>query len=262
MKHHEKSNIIWDLSGTLLKPSAAHLSVQQLADYSLIFYLWAGKKDPSVIDTAALSVLNLLGEQSGPPSEIIRLHTGDPVPLIICSYIGGHLTANEAWHYVQAALRQWISTDTAEKELYPHIERVLKAFFTPEAMEQCMEAVPESLTLLRDISRNRHNKLYILSNWDRESFDLIYKKLFTPLFSYFPRDHIVISGDVKALKPHPRIYDYFLKKCTLNPRTCFFIDDQEENLVAARAWGINGALFRVEKMHELRAILAVETILP
>lgn len=255
MKQNSKTNIIWDLSGTLLKPSSAQLSVQEMADYSLVFYLWSGKKDPSTIDLLALSILNLLGEQSGNPSQIIRLHTGDAVPQIICSYVGGHLTADESWQYVQSALRQWISTDPPEKDQYSHIERVLKAFFTPEVIEECMAPMPESLALLKEVVQNQNNGLYILSNWDTESFDLTYKKFYTSLFCHFPQDHIVISGWAKALKPQPRIYDYLLNKCQLNPNSCFFIDDQEENIVAAKAWGIESALFRTQKIDELRSTL-------
>ncbi len=255
------TNILWDLSGTLVRPSSTGLTIQEAGDDSLIFYLWSGKKEPSRIDTMALSVLNLLGEQTGNPAEIIRLHTGEPIPLIICSYIGGHITAEEGWQYVQSAMREWMAQNAKEKAYFPLIERVLKAFFTPAALAHCMEPIPESLQLLQDIAHAGKAQLYILSNWDSESFDLLYKKLSTEIFSHFPPDHIVISGDAKALKPHPRIYEYFFKKAGISPFTCFFIDDQAENLDAAREFGVDSALFSPNSVDDIRSRLTSLKIL-
>jgi FMN phosphatase YigB (HAD superfamily) len=255
----KKTNIIWDLSGTLLRPSPVQLSKQELKDYSLVFYLWSGKSEATLVDQLALKVLHTLGEQSGPEEEIIRVHTGEPAPEIICSYVGGLITSQQAWQQIQPAFESWKSTHAENAEYFSQIERVMKAFFTPEVLARCMEPIAESNELLREIAYHQQKtgrgSLYILSNWDSESFDLIYEKFRTSVFSHFKREHIVISGDAKALKPDPQIYRYFLSKYHLNPSSCFFIDDQPENLIAANHFGIAGARFQSQTVQELRAKL-------
>jgi len=75
--------------------------------------------------------------------------------------------------------------------------------------------------------------LYVLSNWDPESFALL-KEKYSDLFELF--DGCIISGNVGCIKPQPEIFSY-LKK---NIPTCSicFLDDQQENLDAAQAVGI------------------------
>lgn len=53
-------------------------------------------------------------------------------------------------------------------------------------------------------------------------------------------DGIVISGEVQMAKPEPGIYTYLLTKYALRPEECFFIDDLEENIRAARQCGMEG----------------------
>lgn len=56
-------------------------------------------------------------------------------------------------------------------------------------------------------------------------------------------DGIVISGEVQMAKPEPGIYDYLLEHYALRPEECFFIDDLEENIRAARQCGMEGYVF-------------------
>ena len=78
-----KEHLIWDLSGTLFMPSKEGLSPTELADYSLLFLIWSGKKEATHLDTIAFQVLTLLNEQLESPQEVSYIHTGAVLPEII-----------------------------------------------------------------------------------------------------------------------------------------------------------------------------------
>jgi 2-haloacid dehalogenase len=62
----------------------------------------------------------------------------------------------------------------------------------------------------------------------------------------------VISGEVGAIKPEPRIYEALLERFAIDPLRAVFIDDSEVNAAAARPFGMqaihftNPAALRVE----------------
>jgi putative hydrolase of the HAD superfamily len=55
-------------------------------------------------------------------------------------------------------------------------------------------------------------------------------------FRYF--DGGIISADIKISKPDIRIYKYFFSKYALKPDECLYIDDVEENVLAAASTGM------------------------
>lgn len=80
---------------------------------------------------------------------------------------------------------------------------------------------------------------YVLSN----ASDLFYKYFtnFMPL-DFF--DGIVVSSDIRMLKPDREIYEYLLERYQLKPEECLFIDDRTDNVEAARAVGMQALVFR------------------
>lgn len=82
-----------------------------------------------------------------------------------------------------------------------------------------------------------HYKLAVLSNtneWDFE--DELMNIEVLPLF-----DAVTASFQVGSMKPDERIYHDVLKKLSLPPEVCVYIDDIEEYVEAARRLGIQGA---------------------
>ena len=57
-------------------------------------------------------------------------------------------------------------------------------------------------------------------------------------------DLIVSSYNIKIKKPDPKIYEYTLEKLGLKPEETVFIDDLEENTIAATALGIQSIIFK------------------
>ncbi|MBA3751695.1 HAD-IA family hydrolase [Candidatus Dependentiae bacterium] len=255
MIHNQlKKNIIWDLSGTLLKSSSEHLTTQEAADSSLLFYLWSGKKKPSPLDTIALTVMNQLGKQNEQNSTIIRNPAGEPLPEIVCFFLAGKLSSGDASHKALTFFDKWTQKNqTHSSEQLSQARRIIETFFDPYCLARCFIMIPGLVEILKQTSHAQKTVNYIISNWDKESFDLIYKKYQDPIFSYFKLNHILISAEAGYVKPHEEIFNYFLDTQKITPESCFFIDDQKDNITTAARLGIEGIQFNADET-ELVAI--------
>ena len=128
------------------------------------------------------------------------------------------------------------------------LHRTLK--LVVENWEMCMEPVEGALEFYRLVKEKGYHT-YVLSNACNR------------FYGYFPRFYdldsfggVVVSSDIKMIKPNPAIYEYILKNYNLNPEECLFIDDMEANIEAAKAAGIKGFLFR-NNYEELKKNLGV-----
>jgi 2-haloacid dehalogenase len=75
--------------------------------------------------------------------------------------------------------------------------------------------------------------LYGLSNWSVEKYELVRPKY--EFFSWF--DTILVSGEVKLIKPDPRIYAVLLERIGRKPEECVFVDDSQVNITTADQLG-------------------------
>jgi 2-haloacid dehalogenase len=85
----------------------------------------------------------------------------------------------------------------------------------------------------------RGTPLYGLSNFSSETYPLALRRF--PLLRLLRK--VVISGDVKAIKPHPRIYQILLGGSGIDPQSAVFIDDVVANIETARQLGLHGIVF-------------------
>ena len=83
--------------------------------------------------------------------------------------------------------------------------------------------------------------LFAITNFSHEFFPP-FRAEWTGLFDRF-RD-IVVSGDEKLVKPDPAIYHLALARFGLEPHEAVFIDDNEPNVLGARALGIHSIHFK------------------
>ncbi len=63
-----------------------------------------------------------------------------------------------------------------------------------------------------------------------------------PLIRHF--DHYVLSYQVGAMKPSPRIYEEALRNARCRPDECFFTDDLLPFVEGARSLGIEAVQFQ------------------
>lgn len=95
------------------------------------------------------------------------------------------------------------------------------------------ETIRPTARLIEDLKETGY-KLYVLSNMSREFIDFLRQQ---PVYKNF--DGEVISCEEGVVKPMPEIYDIVLSRYALVPEESIFIDDREENVIAAQQRGIS-----------------------
>lgn len=78
-------------------------------------------------------------------------------------------------------------------------------------------------------------KIFILSNYCNELFNMHTKEV--PFLNKV--DGLVLSCNIKMIKPEKEIYEYILNTYSLNPDECIFFDDNKQNVEAAISSGIH-----------------------
>ena len=110
------------------------------------------------------------------------------------------------------------------------------SIFLPEPL--ISEALLESLA--------RRYPLLLLSNTNPIHIAMVRANY--PLLRHFR--HAVLSHEVGAAKPSPKIYQEAVRKAGCEPGECFFTDDIELYVEAARAFGIQAVQFQSEAQIE------------
>jgi 2-haloacid dehalogenase len=87
--------------------------------------------------------------------------------------------------------------------------------------------------------RRRGTPLYALSNWSAETYPPALERF--DFLGWF--QGIVISGQVGAIKPDPRIYRILIERFAIDPQVAVYIDDSEANAAAATSLGLHGIHF-------------------
>jgi putative hydrolase of the HAD superfamily len=98
---------------------------------------------------------------------------------------------------------------------------------------------PDTVKLIRELEA-RGVPLYCLSNMPAEMYLHLQRQHdFLDAFS-----GIVISGEVKMMKPEPEVFQHLLDTFKLRAEESVFIDDLVANVDAARMVGLHGILFK------------------
>ena len=79
--------------------------------------------------------------------------------------------------------------------------------------------------------KTRNYLCYVLSNWSAETF--IGMEEDYPFLKNF--DGIIISGEVKLIKPDKSIYELAISRFNLKPEETIFVDDKLENIQTAKS---------------------------
>jgi putative hydrolase of the HAD superfamily len=122
-----------------------------------------------------------------------------------------------------------------------------------EDIRASLQPKADTLALLATLEARRV-PLYCLSNMPAESFAYLGKR-----FDFWRRfDGIVISGEVKMVKPQAEIFEYLLERYGLAAADTVFVDDYLVNIDAAKALGFHTVLFRNADQceAEMRELLA------
>lgn len=107
----------------------------------------------------------------------------------------------------------------------------------------------EVFPVLSELKKKGH-RIFVLSNTSKVFYDLLEEQL-SPIKELL--DGFVLSCDIKAIKPDLAMFKEILDKYQLDPTNCVFLDDIEDNTMAAEKLGIKA--YQVKKRSNIVDIL-------
>ncbi len=141
------------------------------------------------------------------------------------------------WNARQDAGRPFAEGIAEAKAQYPQYSEQIEMFWS-RWIEMVGGEIQENTDWLRRLKAEGYG-IYGLTNWSAETLPQVMENY--DFFSLF--DGIVVSGEEHLLKPDPRIYRVLLNRYHLNPAECLFIDDNPQNVAAAKHIGMWGLTF-------------------
>ncbi len=141
------------------------------------------------------------------------------------------------WNAAQDAGRPWsVAVEQLIAEFPEHAE-LIRAY-DERWWETIGGEIPGTVEVLRSL-RDAGVRLYALTNWSAEKFDLTYPRF--EWLSWFAG--IVVSGKERVAKPDPRIFRILLERYDVEPHDALYIDDAPHNVAAAEALGLRAIQF-------------------
>jgi 2-haloacid dehalogenase len=114
---------------------------------------------------------------------------------------------------------------------FPKYAHLIRAY--DEEWEQSITGIiPETVDILYRL-KAVGCRLFGLTNWSAEKFSIVRHKY--KFFESF--EDIIVSGEVKLIKPDPAIFHLFLQKENCQPEECLLVDDSPSNIETAQKMG-------------------------
>jgi 2-haloacid dehalogenase len=155
-----------------------------------------------------------------------------------------------SWNELQDGGRTFADACSSLKAAHPGETELIDAWFK-RYDEMLAGEIPGTVEILTEM-RSRGITLYALSNWSTETFPIALSRF--ECLKWF--QGVLLSGEVRLLKPDRRIFEVFLKTFAIDPARAIYIDDRRENVEVAASFGMHGILFthsrslRAELMRE------------
>ena len=120
---------------------------------------------------------------------------------------------------------------------YPEYEQAV-ALYRSKWREMLTDEVPGMREVISEL-RARNYEIFGLTNWSMETFPEA-RAHFGILQMI---DRYVVSGAEGLVKPDPRLFQVLLDRYGLKSEDCSFVDDNPDNVAAAKGMGMQGILF-------------------
>jgi 2-haloacid dehalogenase len=152
------------------------------------------------------------------------------------------------WNGKQDAGRTFAEGTAELTAKYPQYKKEIE-FFYDNWTNMFGGAIQGSVDILKQLKAQGYT-LYCITNWSAEGFP--WARQHFPFLNLF--EDIVVSGEVKMLKPDPKIFNLLLQRHNIKAEDCVFIDDNKDNITTASALGFNTVHFKDPQ--QLKAALA------
>ncbi|HLB40923.1 MAG TPA: HAD-IA family hydrolase [Candidatus Babeliales bacterium] len=230
LTNDNRYHIFCDLGGVALKSPVQSEAAKILGYKNLLRYVLSGN-NPKKLQNIMFDVMDKL---HGQPHQHPAQYAGRQMPAIMCQMMRGELLPNELVAQVCAgcdAHPEYFTSKTEQLLIKRSVECMLPTNICK------MQYVDQDMAKLLATCRQTSNcELYVLSNWDKGSSQQL-RASFPVIFNNFKAQNIIFSSQTGSMKPEATIFTYATNKYQLAPNRCILIDDQLENVLAARAAG-------------------------
>ncbi len=241
----KQKNIVFDLTGVLFHPSQKYL-LSEIGLLKLLWYALRHRQNPFNVFHKLLDFLT----QVSPPTQKDKFYKGRILPACLCQAMVGEKSFSEILQDIEHVYKKLDTQNYfASKLERDMILAAARVIFNPDKIvERSLKPIKKGVTLLdafhtkQDENGERAHNLFLLSNFDNDTFPALVKR-YPLIFSRF--SGMLISADVQSMKPDKEIYEKFFKRFNVKPQECYFIDDQPENVQAARILGMPGEVFSI-----------------
>jgi 2-haloacid dehalogenase len=141
------------------------------------------------------------------------------------------------WNRCQDAGRSFAEGAGLLKAAHPDKAELIDAYGS-RFNEMMLGSIEGSVEILGEL-KHRGTALYGLSNWSMETYPPALARF--DFLRWF--EGILVSGEVKMIKPDPRIYQLLIERFAIDPSRAVYIDDVPINAEAARGFGMHGIHF-------------------
>ena len=248
--------IAWDLGDTLIYVSKLYMASYIGALDCIWYHMRYSKFDREHLQNLLFDVLEEYGgKQEGDKHSISLYGERRPVPKILFDWLAGNAPHHKKLiKKIHKKIDELASRDYFRNELEVRVvKNAINAMFTPEILVSCTGVLKEALELVAEIAQKGVHQQTIISNLDAHTFEQLKKSpAGKELSRYFNLDAIIISGVELCAKPHDDIYDILLEQYPLAADQIIVIDDQSENVAAARRKGMSGLQVKKHDFKRLR----------
>lgn len=237
------TNIIVDLTNVLFLINVREI-LKSVGIMNLLWYVLTKWKSP---ETTSLRFLDDIHQTSEPLYPLISYKTYRMPDCIVANLLG-FMTTQEVLAHVKEAIHTFSAKnyfkDRQEQRI---ITSLMETMFNLDLIKQNMCPNIPMIKLLHNLKNKQKYKLFLLTNAGKDTYHALAQK-HPEVFGLF--DGRIISAHVQELKPYPEIYHTLLDTYQFSPETSVFIDDQDDNIEAARTLGFNGIVYKNQRTTE------------
>ena len=142
------------------------------------------------------------------------------------------------WHTRMDAGEPVADCLAERKALFPEWAAAIQVYYD-RWLEMIRGQIPGMEELIREL-RTRGYRILGLSNWSAELF-----RITRPHYRIFDLiEGMIISGEERMVKPDEAIFRLLLDRFSIRPEESLFIDDNPDNVAAARRVGLHAVRFQ------------------
>ena|SRR5271157_5996061 len=143
-----------------------------------------------------------------------------------------------AWNTEQDRGRPFAEGVAELSGQFPQYTHLIHAYYD-HFEDSIVGPINGTVEILRKLKQAGY-PLYGLSNWSAETYPRV-----RPQYDFFNLfDKIILSGEVKLIKPDPAIFNLTLQTIHRTASECLLIDDSEANITTAKKIGFNTIHFK------------------